>query len=264
MSIPILQIDAFTNTPFGGNSAAVCLLPVPAEAIWMQNVAAEMNLSETAFLFRQKDHYDLRWFTPTTEVDLCGHATLAATHALCEWGYLGDKEMVKFSTRSGFLTATRADNMIELNFPTEPADEVENPPSDMLDALGVQATFVGKNRLDYLIEVATADEVKNLTPNFEQLKSLGLRGVMVTAKSDSSDCDFVSRFFAPGAGIPEDPVTGSAHCCLTPYWAKKLNKTELVAHQISQRKGELFLCLANDRTYISGQAITIFKGELIV
>ena len=261
MSIPIYQVDAFTNTPFCGNSAAICLLSEPKDEIWMQNVAAEMNLSETAFLYRQDEGYNLRWFTPAIEVDLCGHATLAAAHALYEAGHIGDKELVKFSTRSGFLTATRADNMIELNFPKEPADEAKNIPANLLGALHVRPTFVGKNRLDYLIEVASVEEVQNLTPNFDQLKSLKMRGVMVTAKSQS-ECDFVSRYFAPGAGINEDPVTGSAHCCLGPYWAKKLGKNDLVAHQISKRKGILYLRLADDRIYIRGQAVTIFKGEL--
>lgn len=261
MSIPFFQIDAFTNKPFGGNSAAVCLLPTPGEEKWMQNVAAEMNLSETAFLHPQKEGYSLRWFTPTTEVDLCGHATLAATQALFEQGLMRDQEPVQFFTKSGCLTAIKKKDIIELNFPIEPAKPI-TPPSYLLEALGVNAIFVGKNRFDYLIEVATVGDVQNLKPDFNQLKNLQLRGVMITAKSDSSQCDFVSRFFAPGAGINEDPVTGSAHCCLGPYWSSKLGKTEMVAHQISQRKGELFLRLSDNRIFISGQAITILQGEL--
>ena len=262
MSIPFFQIDAFTNKPFGGNSAAVCLLSNPGKSVWMQNVAAEMNLSETAFLHRQKEGYSLRWFTPTTEVDLCGHATLAATQALYELGYVTDNKPITFFTKSGALTATKTKDMIELNFPIEPAEPTDTPPPYLLEALGVNATFVGKNRFDYLIEVATVNEVKNLDPDFNQLKKLKLRGVMVTAKSNSQQCDFVSRFFAPGAGINEDPVTGSAHCCLGPYWATKLGKTKLVAHQISQRKGELFLQLSDNRIFIRGHAVTVLQGEL--
>lgn len=262
MSIPFFQIDAFTNVPFGGNPAAVCLLPEPAKTEWMQQVAAEMNLSETAFLLRQKDHYQLRWFTPTTEADLCGHATLAATHALRELGHIGDKEQVKFSTRSGFLTAVCADNIIELNFPTELAEEQREYPQALLGALHVNPTFVGKNRMDYLIEVASQDIVENLVPNYSKLEAVNMRGVIVTAQSATPDRDFVSRFFAPGAGIDEDPVTGSAHCCLGPYWGQKLKKENLIAHQISKRKGELFLRLADDRIFISGHAVTILKGEL--
>jgi len=262
MSIPLFHIDAFTNMPFGGNPAAVCLLHKPAKTEWMQQVAAETNLSETAFLLRQGDPYQLRWFTPTTEADLCGHATLAATHALCEMGHIGDKKQVKFSTRSGFLTAVCADNTIELNFPTEPAEAQPEYPQELLEALLVSPTFVGKNRMDYLIEVASQSIVEDLAPNFAKLREINMRGVIVTAPSASPKCDFVSRFFAPGAGINEDPVTGSAHCCLGPYWGQKLKKETLVAHQISKRKGELFLRLADDRIFMRGQAVTILKGEL--
>jgi predicted PhzF superfamily epimerase YddE/YHI9 len=264
VSIPLCQINAFTDAPFGGNPAAVCLLPGTVPDRWMQNVAAEMNLSETAFLHPIQAGYSLRWFTPTTEVDLCGHATLAATQALCEWGRLVDRQRVHFSTRSGVLTALRADNLIELDFPLARADRLDHPPAEMLEALDVRPLFVGMNRLDYVVEVATVEEVQALTPDFERLKRLGLRGVMVTARSRDSECDFVSRFFAPGAGIDEDPVTGSAHCCLGPYWASKLGKSDLVAHQISARKGELRLRVTDDRIYISGKAVTVLKGALCI
>ena len=264
MTVPILQIDAFTDTPFGGNSAAVCLLSEPKDESWMQDLATEMNLSETAFLDKREAGYNLRWFTPAVEVDLCGHATLASTHALLELGTLQDNEQVSYHTRSGVLTSIVRGGKIELNFPAEPCKQDNSPPGDLLGGLNTQATFIGKNRMDYLIEVATEQEVQNLNPDFALLSNLGVRGVMVTAQSDTKERDFVSRFFAPGAGINEDPVTGSAHCCLAPYWGNKLGKTELRAHQISSRGGKLELHLINDRVILKGQAVTIFRGELLV
>lgn len=263
MNIPILQVDAFTDTPFKGNSAAICLLTDLKNDAWHQSLATEMNLSETAFLSKQQDGYNLRWFTPAVEVDLCGHATLASTHALKEMGLIQEDEKVSYFTRSGKLISTIRNGKIELNFPSEPCQQCPAPP-DLLDGLNIQPTFIGKNRMDYLVEVETEKEVQELKPDFARLSNLGLRGVMVTAKSSSNERDFVSRFFAPGSGIDEDPVTGSAHCCLAPYWAEKLGNTKLRAHQISQRGGKLDLELLNDRIILKGQAVTIFKGELCI
>lgn len=264
MALPIMTIDAFTNTPFSGNPAAVCVLDAHGDADWMQNLAAEINLSETAFLHKRADGYDLRWFTPAVEVDLCGHATLASAHALWELGLLKANEQAQFHTRSGLLTADRRDGWITLNFPVEPALPEPNPPGDLIEAFDAQSVFVGRNRLDYLVQFSDAATVRALAPDFARLSTLGVRGVMVTAQSDRSDCDFVSRYFAPGAGIDEDPVTGSAHCCLGPYWAERLGKVDLVAHQVSKRGGQLRLRIADDRIFISGQAVTVLKGELLV
>ncbi len=262
MNIPFLQVDAFTSRPFSGNPAAVCVLPEERTESWMQQVAAEMNLSETAFLRQQRDGFSLRWFTPTVEVDLCGHATLASAHALWELGLIKQEEKIRFHTRSGLLTCVQKNSWIELNFPAEPADSTDAP-AELLQALDTTPRFVGKNRFDYLVEVRTETEVRSLAPDFERLKALGVRGVMVTAPSDDPAYDFVSRFFAPGAGINEDPVTGSAHSCLAPFWGAKLNARELTARQISQRGGILRLRLEEDRVFISGEAVTVLKGELL-
>jgi PhzF family phenazine biosynthesis protein len=219
MSIPIYQVDAFTGTPFAGNPAGVCVLPLPAGEAWMRNVAREMNLSETAFLFPVEDGYQLRWFTPAAEVDLCGHATLASAHLLWELGYLAPQATARFHTRSGLLTAQKAGGWIELNFPATLAEVVE-PPDGLLEALGVAASYVGRNRFDYLVELASAQEVYDLKPDISRLAALPVRGVIVTSASAAPEYDFISRFFAPAVGVAEDPVTGSAHCCLGPYWSK--------------------------------------------
>jgi PhzF family phenazine biosynthesis protein len=266
MSVPLLQIDAFTSEAFRGNPAGVCLLTAPAAESWMQKVAAEMNLAETAFVVAgsDQDAFGLRWFTPTVEVDLCGHATLAAAHALWETGRLGRATMARFDTKSGRLTATPAGDWIELDFPSTPAERV-SAPAGMLEDLGVStAVYVGLNRFDYLVEVADEGVLRRLTPDFASLRSLEARGVIVTSRASTTDVDFVSRFFAPGSGIDEDPVTGSAHCCLAPYWAPTLGKTEFVAHQLSRRGGVLRLRLAGDRVKLIGQAVTVFRGELLV
>jgi PhzF family phenazine biosynthesis protein len=263
MSVPIFQIDAFTSEAFRGNPAAVCLLTAPAAENWMQNVAAEMNLAETAFVVAGGDAFGLRWFTPTVEVDLCGHATLAAAHALWESGRLGRDAIVHFDTRSGRLSAASAGDWIELDFPATPEEPVAAP-EGMLDALGVAtAVYVGLNRFDYLVEVADESVLRRLTPDFASLHSLEARGVIVTSRASTAGVDFVSRFFAPGAGIDEDPVTGSAHCCLAPYWSSRLGKTEFVAHQLSARGGVLQVRLAADRVKLLGQAVTVFRGELL-
>jgi PhzF family phenazine biosynthesis protein len=226
----------------------------------MLDVAREMNLAETAFLVKQKDGYDLRWFTPAIEVDLCGHATLASAHVLWEDGHLPKTAQARFHTKSGLLTAEQNGAWIELDFPATPAKPVSTPPR-LVDALGAKPSFVGKSPFDYLVEVESEATVRRLAPNLSALAEIEARGVIVTARGDG-EYDFVSRFFAPQSGVPEDPVTGSAHCALAPYWAAKLGKQALVAFQASPRGGELRLRLVNDRVKISGQAVTVLRGEL--
>jgi PhzF family phenazine biosynthesis protein len=262
MSLRITQVDAFTNRPFAGNPAAVCILPKAADAAWMLNVAREMNLAETAFLVPQSDGYDLRWFTPAVEVDLCGHATLASAHVLWEEGRLKPNEQARFHTKSGLLTAERRGSWIELDFPATPP-AVAPAPQGLIEAIGAKPQFVGRSRFDYLVEVENEATVRELTPDLTALSRVQARGIIVTSRSDGkSDYDFVSRFFAPQSGVPEDPVTGSAHCALTPYWSAKLGKKELVAYQASARGGELRLRLAGERVRLGGQAVTVLRGEL--
>ncbi len=258
----IVQVDAFTDQPFAGNPAAVCVLPGPRDARWMQNVAREMNLSETAFLYPEGDGFRLRWFTPAVEVDLCGHATLASAHVLWEEGYLAPEKPARFYTRSGLLTAERRGEWIELDFPAEPAAPASAPPQ-LIQALGVTPKYVGRNRFDYLIEVESEEVVRNLAPDFGLLRSVPMRGVMVTSRADSAPYDFVSRFFAPGAGVDEDPVTGSAHCCLGPFWRERFGKDEFVAYQASARGGVVRVRVAGERVYLGGQAVTVLRGELV-
>jgi PhzF family phenazine biosynthesis protein len=228
----------------------------------MQNVAREMNLAETAFLVKQGDGYNLRWFTPAVEVDLCGHATLASAHILWETGQLLVKEEARFHTKSGLLTAKQNGKLIEMNFPATPAVPTE-PPSGLLQALGVHAKYVGKSRFDYLIEVESEEIVRSLNPDCGQIKKLPARGVIVTAKAKSDGFDFVSRFFAPAAGVDEDPVTGSAHCTLGPYWAERLGKKELVGYQASSRGGLVRVRMDGDRVHLGGQAVTVLVAELV-
>jgi PhzF family phenazine biosynthesis protein len=260
--VRIVQVDAFTATPFAGNPAAVCVLPHPAPDAWMQQVAREMNLSETAFLVQAGDAWQLRWFTPALEVDLCGHATLASAHVLWEDGHLTSGAQARFDTKSGRLTADRDGAWIRMDFPTVPVTAVEAP-SDLLSALGVRATAVGRNRLDYLVEVESEAVVLGLSPDFTRLRRLPVRGVIVTARADSRNYDFVSRFFAPGAGVDEDPVTGSAHCALAPYWAAKLGRSELTGRQASARGGIVRVRSQGDRVLLGGQAVVVMRGELL-
>lgn len=262
MALTIYQVDAFTDRAFAGNPAAVCLLPESRDEVWMQNVALEMNLSETAFLVEQNDGYGLRWFTPAVEVDLCGHATLASAHILWETGELRPEQEARFHTRSGLLTATLGPNHIEMDFPATPPEPTKAPPA-LMRALDVVPNYVGKSIADYLVEVDSEASVLGLRPDFGLLKELGVRGVMVTSRSDAGDCDFVSRFFAPGAGIDEDPVTGSAHSCLGPHWGKRLGKQELVAYQASARGGTVHIRLAGERVILGGQAVTVLRAELL-
>jgi predicted PhzF superfamily epimerase YddE/YHI9 len=262
MSIPLLQIDAFADRPFAGNPAAVCLLPGPRDADWMQQVAAEMNLSETAFLVPGADGHGLRWFTPAVEVDLCGHATLASAHALWETGRLRPDEPARFHTRSGLLTARRLGDEIELDFPATPA-EASTVPEGLLRALGATARYVGRNRFDYLVEVESEAAVRGLRPDFAALGRLPVRGVIVTARAATAGFDFVSRFFAPASGVLEDPVTGSAHCCLGPFWRDRLGKDELRGYQASRRGGVVGVRVAGERVYLRGRAVTVLRGELL-
>jgi PhzF family phenazine biosynthesis protein len=221
-----------------------------------------MNLSETAYLFRQDDAWSLRWFTPAVEVVLCGHATLASAHVLWQDGHLAPDAQARFDTKSGRLTADRKGDWIEMDFPAEPAQPAAPPPS-LLEALGSAAKFVGKNRMDYLVELESEAAVRALQPDFTRLRSLPVRGVMVTARSAEHGFDFVSRFFAPGSGVDEDPVTGSAHCCLAPYWGAKLGKSEMTGHQVSARGGVVRVRNAGDRVILGGQAVTVLRGDLL-
>lgn len=265
----IFQVDAFTSQPFAGNPAAVCLLPEPRSDRWLQQVAQEMNLSETAFLLPQADGFNLRWFTPTVEVDLCGHATLASAHVLWSEGVLAEDCPAQFHTRSGLLTATRQASWIQLDFPLTPVDSATMPP-DLPMMLGIPVASVviygGKTRFDYLLAVESATIVQQINPDFAGLRSLPVRGIIVTSQADSPDYDgydFVSRFFAPSAGINEDPVTGSAHCALAPFWGDRLGKSELVGYQASARGGVVRVRVQGDRVLLSGQAVTVLRGELL-
>jgi PhzF family phenazine biosynthesis protein len=262
MAPPVFHVDAFTDLPFTGNPAAVCLLPSWKADGWLQAVAREMNLSETAFLVKQSTHFDLRWFTPTVEVDLCGHATLASAHILWQQGQTGGDE-IRFSTKSGILKAIRHGDDIDLDFPLKPEAAAQAPPG-LLEALGVSAKYVGKNQLDYLVEVASESALRRIAPDFKSLATVPVRGIIVTSKAADPRFDFVSRFFAPASGIDEDPVTGSAHCCLGDFWRKRLNKTELLAFQASARGGVVKVRVTNDRAFLSGKAVTVARGELLV
>jgi PhzF family phenazine biosynthesis protein len=265
-TLPLYQVDAFTSQPFSGNPAGVVLLTEQKPDEWMKEIAREMNLSETAFLLPENDAYRLRWFTPAVEVTLCGHATLASAHTLWEQGILSPRQTAKFETLSGRLTAERCpDGWIAINFPARVTNPV-NPPNGLLAALGINnATQVGRYTEDYLVEVESEDVVRSLSPDFIRLKEVeSSRGVVVTARSKTPGFDIVSRFFAPAAGVNEDPVTGSAHCALAPYWAGKLNKSSLRAYQASSRGGELRLQNLGERVQLEGQAITIFEASLQV
>ncbi len=263
-NFPLFQVDAFTTEKaFSGNPAAVCLVETPQDAHWMQAVAAEMNVSETAFVRPVEDGFELRWFTPTVEVDLCGHATLATAHVLWAQGKVEAGATIAFQTLSGCLQANHTAGWITLDFPAEPVTRVEAP-EGLLSALSIGQATVYRNRLDYLVAVATAAEVQDLAPDFSRLKMIDMRGVIVTAPAEDVGVDFVSRFFAPSAGIDEDPVTGSAHCALYPFWRDRLNKVEMMARQVSKRGGLITLREQNGRVRLSGQAVTVLSGVLHV
>jgi PhzF family phenazine biosynthesis protein len=265
MDVPLWLVDAFADRPFAGNPAAVCLLERPLPEAVMQAVAGEMNLSETAFVVprpRAEGERDLRWFTPSVEVDLCGHATLAAAHVL--WGerLLDPESTIRFHTRSGVLTAVRRGDRIFLDFPAEPAVPTEAP-AGLAEALGVSPRWVGRNRMDLLVELGTEAEVRAATPDMAALRKVPTtRGIIVTAPAAAPPFDFVSRFFAPAAGVDEDPVTGSAHCALGPFWSARLGRAVLFAHQVSPRGGTLEVESREDRVLLGGRAVTVVRGSL--
>ncbi|NUN98054.1 MAG: PhzF family phenazine biosynthesis protein, partial [Candidatus Omnitrophica bacterium] len=253
--MPIHHVDAFATHPFEGNPAAVCLLSSPADPQWMQSLARDLNLSETAFIEKRPDGFSLRWFTPTVEVDLCGHATLASAHVLWESGTLAPEERAVFFTRGGRLTATRRGEWIELNFPADTPIPV-GPPADTKEALGVVPLYVFRGRIGYLFELADETRVRELSPDISRIAKWDGH-VIVTGRATTPGFDFVSRFFGPRAGIPEDPVTGSAHCCLGPYWKARLNKSRFVAYQASARGGVVKVGFVRNRVLLIGQAVTI-------
>ncbi|HUY15611.1 MAG TPA: PhzF family phenazine biosynthesis isomerase [Terriglobia bacterium] len=261
MPFKITQTDAFTHRPFHGNPAAVCILPAPQTDQWKRAVAREMNLSETAYLERVENGFRLRWFTPVMEVDLCGHATLASAHVLWEEGQLSATSVARFYTRSGLLTATLVGGWIAMDFPAL-GESPAVPPAGLIESLGIDPVYVGRSRFDYLLEVSSEEIVRDAKPDFSRLSQVEARGVILTSKS-SGQYDFVSRFFAPRAGVQEDPVTGSAHCCLGPYWSKRLKKAELKAFQASPRGGEMKIEVQGERVLLSGQAVTVLRGELV-
>jgi PhzF family phenazine biosynthesis protein len=265
MSIPIFQVDAFTDEPFKGNPAGVCLLRGPAEADWMQSVAAEMNLAETAFALPEGDGFRLRWFTPRVEVKLCGHATLATAHILWEQGLLPPGREARFQTLSGLLTARQDGGLVELDFPARPP--LPKPPDwadAVVGALGLRPVYIGMSAEDILFEAADEGAVRCVEPDFATLRTLPARGVIVTSRSADKHFDFVSRFFAPAVGIDEDTVTGSSHTVLVPYWAGRLGKKTFTAYQASARGGVLHLRLDGERVKIAGRAVTVIKGEIVV
>jgi PhzF family phenazine biosynthesis protein len=263
MSVPVFHVNAFTGHPFAGNPAAVCLLERMPENGWLRAVGGQMNLSETAFVCPEGDGHRLRWFTPQVEVDLCGHATLASAHVLWESGRLAPDRPARFQTRSGLLTCVRRGDGIEMDFPAKPA-EPSPTPAGLPDALGAAVKTFGRNGMDWLVEVESESVLRGLRPDFARLKALPARGVIATACSASPGYDFVSRFFAPAVGVDEDPVTGSAHCCLAPFWAERLGKDELRAYQASARGGELRVRRAGGRVGLGGSAVTVLRGVLLV
>ncbi len=281
--IPVCQIDAFADEPFTGNPAAVCLLDrFPADQ-WLQAFAAEMNLSETAFVVPTADanRFHLRWFTPLVEVDLCGHATLAAAHVLYENAHADPGQPIQFESRSGALECSASDGLIHLDFPSDPprlmgefdrgqraptgADESDATVSQSaLFALGLQAATCLRAKFDLLVVVPEESQVLELEPDFSALSALDVRGVIVSARSGRAGVDFLSRFFAPQCGINEDPVTGSAHCCLAPYWGEILGRAESVGYQASQRGGIVRCRVQENRVHLAGQAITVIEGRVCV
>jgi predicted PhzF superfamily epimerase YddE/YHI9 len=262
MALPITVVDAFTDSPFSGNPAAVCVLEREPERHWMQQVAREMNLAETAFLLKREDAWALRWFTPTVEVDLCGHATLASAHVLWQDGVLAPEATATFRTKSGILTAARRKDWIWLDFPTLPCEWADAPPS-LREVLGTGTKAVARSRHDMLVELDSEAVVRDLKPDLELLSRLPVRGLIVTAVATTPGFDFVSRFFAPQVGVPEDPVTGSAHCALGPYWSERLGKDVMLAYQASARGGVVKVEMRGERIGLGGQAVTVLRAELL-
>ncbi|TWU07406.1 PhzF family phenazine biosynthesis protein [Allorhodopirellula heiligendammensis] len=267
-NISLWQVDAFADRPFSGNPAAVCILERYPSDEWLEHVAAEMNLSETSFIVPagESNSFHLRWFTPTTEVNLCGHATLAAAHTLIEQGRVHIDEPIRMQTHSGELVCFRSGERITLDFPATPAQSDVDPTivQSLLSALGIDQGEVLQTKFDLVVVCDDANTIESLRPDFSQLSRIETRGVMVTAASQRAGIDFISRFFAPRCGIDEDPVTGSAHCCLAPYWASKLGRTSLVGYQASRRGGTVYCELTGDRVQLSGTAVTVMEGQLLV
>jgi PhzF family phenazine biosynthesis protein len=261
MTVSIIHVDTFVENGCRGNAAAVCVLPGPADPLWMQSIAHEMNVSETAFFYRESDGFNLRWFSPLVEVNLCGHGTLAVAHVLRQQGYFTDQPTAHFSTRSGFLTAQLQGERIELDFPILSQQETA-PPLELSQALGVPLKYVGTDGDDYLVELESEDAVRFLRPDFDILSTIQARAIIVTSVASSTEYDVVSRVFAPRLGIDEDPVTGSAHCYLGPFWMAKLRKKELIAYQASARGGVLRLRLNGERVCLSGKAVTVSSSTL--
>ncbi|SDW08864.1 phenazine biosynthesis protein PhzF family [Marininema mesophilum] len=267
MKSPIIQVNAFTNRPFAGNPAAVCILSSPQDDKWMQHIAIEMNLSETAFIYKEsEDHYQLRWFTVSQEEDLCGHATLASAHVLWEEELVDPKKPITFHSRSGPLTAHREGDHIRLDFPEEPITTLPTIDPALQKHYGDIIQTQGFNRLDHFLELTSEEAVLAFQPEVAINHLVGRRGLIISSRYHRQDVDFVSRFFAPvlGHGIPEDPVTGSAHCALGPYWAERIGKKKFSAFQASARGGHLRVELLNNRVHLLGQAVTIWKGTLEV
>ena len=264
MGLKIVQVDAFADRPFSGNPAAVCVMPAARDESWMQDVASEMNLSETAFLHPENGGYRLRWFTPAVEVALCGHATLASAHVLWEDGLLPRDREARFQTKSGLLTATARGDWIELDFPAT-LPTAAPAPEGLTAALGggARPRWVGRSRFDYLVELESEAAVRGLTPDLTALQRVEARGVMITSRATTPGFDFVSRFFAPRSGVPEDPVTGSAHCALAPFWSERLGRTTMTAYQASARGGVIRVRVSGDRVVLGGQAVTVLRGELL-
>lgn len=257
----VIQVDAFTDRPYAGNPAAVCVMDGPADERWMRDVAAEMNLSETAFLHPHGDGWSLRWLTPEVEVDLCGHATLASAHVLWEGEHLAPDAEARFHTRSGVLTCRRSGDWITMDFPAK-REQAADAPEGLTQALGVTPKYVGRSQFDLMVEVDSEEAVRALKPDLGLLASVDVRGVIVTARAADGRFDFVSRFFAPRVGVPEDPVTGSAHCVLAPFWAARLGKDAMTGFQASRRGGIVRVRAAGDRVELAGQAVTVLRGEL--
>jgi predicted PhzF superfamily epimerase YddE/YHI9 len=261
MSIPLYWVDTFADRPFTGNPAAVCVFDAPIAEPRMQAIAAEMNQSNTAFVYPEADGYRLRWFTPTVEVDLCGHATLASAYVLWHAGHLHPTAPAIFYTRSGKLACRRELGTIRMDFPSCPPSPCPAP-VELAAGLQVCLKFVGANNLDLLAEVASEQVLRDLVPDMVRLALLPVRGIIVTATSEMPGVDFVSRFFAPAAGVPEDPVTGSAHCCLGPFWAERLGKNYLTGYQASRRGGMVKVRALGDRVELGGQAVLVASGKL--
>lgn len=256
-------VDSFTDKPFSGNPAAICILEKDIPDELKQNIAAEFNLSETSFVLKNEENFNLRWFTPTKEAGLCGHATLAAAHILWETGVLKKDCEAVFKTKSGILKARKSGDLIEMDFPIEAPVEVDCP-QELLKAIDSKPIFIGKNRMDFLAVYESEKIIRKAVPIFEYLKKLDCRGLIISAKASSGKYDFVSRFFAPNSGIDEDPVTGSAHCCLAAFWSKRLGKKELTGFQASKRGGFVYTKLEDDKVILSGNAVTVIKSELMI